>query len=226
MSRQSVKETLLTAFAAVAKAAAHPHRFALLEHLAQGERTVERLADRTGLSVANASQHLQSMRRAGLLAARRDGKFTLYRHADGSVLDLMHAISQVAERNVSEVDGVVRGYFHERDSMEPVSRAELRKRFKEGLVTVLDVRPADEFAGGHIPGAINIPVGELKRRLSELPRKQEVVAYCRGAYCVMAFEAVALLRQAGFKSRRLEDGLPEWRAAGLPVASVEHGDHA
>lgn len=226
MSRQSVKETLLTAFAAVAKAAAHPHRFALLEHLAQGERTVEGLADRTGLSIANASQHLQSMRRAGLLAARRDGKFTLYRHADDSVLDLMHAVSRVAERNVSEVDGVVRGYFHERDAMEPVSRAELRKRHKEGLITVLDVRPADEFANGHIPGAINIPVGELKKRLAELPRKQEVVAYCRGAFCVMAFEAVALLRTSGFKSRRLEDGMPEWRAAGLPVASAEHGDHA
>jgi ArsR family transcriptional regulator len=226
MSRPSVKETLLTAFAAVAKAAAHPHRFAILEHVAQGERTVEGLADRTGLSIANASQHLQSMRRAGLLAARRDGKFTLYRLADDSVLDLMHAISRVAERNVSEVEGIVRGYFHERDSMEPVSRTELRKRFKEGLVTVLDVRPADEFANGHIPGAINIPVGELKKRLSELPRKQEVVAYCRGAFCVMAFEAVALLRTSGFKSSRLEDGLPEWRAAGLPVASVERGGKA
>ena len=211
---------MLTAFAAVAKAAAHPRRFALLEHLAQGERTVEGLAERADLSIANASQHLQSMRRAGLLAARRDGKFTLYRLADDSVLDLMHAINRVAVRNVAEVDGVVRSYFHERDSMEPVSRTELRKRFKEGLVAVLDVRPADEFAVGHIPGAINIPVGELKRRLSELPRKQEVIAYCRGAYCVMAFEAVALLRTAGFKSRRLEDGLPEWRAAGLPVASI------
>ena len=217
MSRQSVKETLLAAFAAVAKAAAHPHRFAILEHLAQGERTVEGLAERTGLSVANASQHLQSMRRAGLLAARREGKFTLYRLSDDSVLDLMHAVSRVAERNAAEVAGVVRGYFHERDSMEPVTRAELRKRFKEGLATVLDVRPADEFASSHIPGAINIPVGELKRRLSELPRGREVVAYCRGAFCVMAFEAVALLRASGFKSRRLQDGLPEWRAAGLPV---------
>jgi len=223
MSRPNVKETLLTAFAAVAKAAAHPHRFAILEHVAQGERTVEGLAERTGLSIANASQHLQSMRRAGLLAARRDGKFTLYRLADDSVLDLMHAINRVAERNVAEVEGVVRGYFRERDSMEPVSRAELRKRFKEGLVTVLDVRPADEFANGHIPGAINIPVGELKKRLAELPRRQEIVAYCRGAFCVMAFEAVALLRTSGFKSRRLQDGLPEWRAAGLPVASAGHG---
>lgn len=224
MSRQSVKETLLAGFAAVAKAAAHPHRFSILEHLAQGERTVEGLADRTGLSVANASQHLQSMRRAGLLAARRDGKFTLYRLAGDCVLDLMHAIGRVAERNVAEVSVVVSGYFNERDAMEPVSRTELRKRIKDGLVTILDVRPEDEFAAGHIPGALNIPVSELKKRLTELPRNQEVVAYCRGAFCVMAFEAVALLRTSGFKSRRLEHGMPEWRAAGLPVASAERGN--
>jgi rhodanese-related sulfurtransferase/DNA-binding transcriptional ArsR family regulator len=225
MSRQGVKETLLTAFAAVAKAAAHPHRFSILENLAQGERTVEGLADRTGLSIANASQHLQSMRRAGLLAARRDGKFTLYRLADDSVLDLMHAVACVAERNVAEVEGVVRGYFHDRDAMAPVSRAELRKRVRQGLVTVLDVRPTEEFALGHLPGAISIPVGELKRRLSELPRNREIVAYCRGAYCVMAFEAVALLRAAGFKIRRLQDGLPEWRAAGLPVETTGTSNH-
>jgi rhodanese-related sulfurtransferase/DNA-binding transcriptional ArsR family regulator len=212
-----VKETLLEQFAAVAKAIAHPHRFALLEHLAQGERTVEGLAGRTGLSVANVSQHLQTMRRSGLLTARRDRKFIFYRLADDSALDLMHAVHRVAERNAAEVEGIVRGYFRERDAMEPVTRTELRKRMKEGLATVLDVRPAEEFALGHIPGAINIPVGELKRRLAELPRKQEVVAYCRGPYCVMAFEAVATLREHGFKSRRLEEGMPEWRAAGLPV---------
>lgn len=212
-----VKEVLLEQFAGVAKAVGHPHRFALLEHLAQGERTVEGLADRCGLSVANVSQHLQTMRRAGLLVARREGKFVLYRLADDNVLNLMHAIHKVAERNTAEVEGVVRGYFNQRDEMEPISRAELRKRMKDGLVTVLDVRPADEFALGHVPGAINIPVGELKRRLAELPRRQQVVAYCRGSFCVMAFEAVALLREHGFKSRRLEDGMPEWRAAGLPV---------
>jgi ArsR family transcriptional regulator len=212
-----VKETLLEQFAGVAKAVGHPHRFGLLEHLAQGERTVEGLAERSGLSIANVSQHLQTMRRAGLLAARRDGKFVLYRLADDSVLDLMHAIHTVAERNTAEVEGIVRGYFQERDAMEPVSRTELRKRMKDGLITVLDVRPAEEFALGHIPGAINIPVNELKRRLTELAKKQEIVAYCRGPYCVMAFEAVAALRESGYKTRRLEDGMPEWRAAGLPV---------
>jgi ArsR family transcriptional regulator len=213
-----IKQTLLEQFAGVAKAVGHPHRFSLLEHLAQGERTVEGLADRCGLSVANVSQHLQTMRRASLLTTRREGKFILYRLADESVLDLMHAIHMVAERNNAEVEGVVRNYFNQRDDMEPVSRSELRKRMKDGLITVLDVRPADEFALGHVPGAVNIPVGQLKRRLAELPRKKEIVAYCRGPFCVMAFEAVALLREHGFKSRRLEDGMPEWRAANLPVA--------
>ena len=212
-----VKQTLLEQFAAVAKAIAHPHRFALLEHLAQGERTVEGLAERSGLSMANVSQHLQTMRRSGLLAGRRDGKFIFYRLADDSALDLMHAIHRVAEHNTAVVEGIVRGYFQERDAMEPVTRAELRKRIKDGLATVLDVRLPEEFALGHIPGAINTPVGDLKRRLSELPKKQEIVAYCRGAFCVMAFEAVATLREHGFKGRRLEDGMPEWRAAGLPV---------
>lgn len=218
-SSQGVKATLHKSFAEIAKAAAHPHRLALLEQLAQGERNVDALADRVGLAVANASQHLQSMRRAGLVAARREGKFTLYRLSDDSVLDLLDAIGRVAERNVAEVQQVVSGYFNARDAMEPVSRGELRKRLRSGTVTVLDVRPAEEFALGHVPGAINIPTGELKRRLSELPRGKEIVAYCRGPYCVFAFEAIAALRAAGYKARRLEDGLPQWRAAGLQTTS-------
>lgn len=216
-SSLGVKATLHESFAEVAKAAAHPHRLALLEQLAQGERNVDTLAEKVGLTVANASQHLQSMRRAGLLAARREGKFTLYRLADDSVLALLDAIGVVAERNVAEVKAVVTGYFNARDAMEPVSRRELKKRMAAGTVTVLDVRPAEEFALGHVPGAINIPPGELKRRLNELPRSKEIVAYCRGPYCVFAFEAVAALRAAGYKARRLEDGLPQWRAARLPV---------
>ncbi|MFA6985071.1 MAG: metalloregulator ArsR/SmtB family transcription factor [Arenimonas sp.] len=218
-SSRDAKVALHKSFAEIAKAAAHPHRLALLEQLAQGERNVDALADRVGLAVANTSQHLQSMRRAGLLAARREGKFTLYRLSDDSVLDLLDAIGRVAERNVAEVQQVVSGYFSARDAMEPVSRGELRKRLRSGTVTVLDVRPAEEFALGHVPGAINIPTGELKRRLSELPRGKEIVAYCRGPYCVFAFEAVAALRAAGYKARRLEDGLPQWRAAGLPTTS-------
>lgn len=218
-SSRGVKATLHQSFAEVAKAAAHPHRLALLEQIAQGERNVDALADRVGLTIANASQHLQSMRRAGLLVARREGKFTLYRLADDSVLALLDAIGAVAERNVAEVKAVVTGYFNARDEMEPVSRRELKKRIAAGTVTVLDVRPAEEFALAHVPGAINIPNAELKRRLSELPRSKEIVAYCRGPYCVFAFEAVAALRTAGYKARRLEDGLPHWRAAGFPVES-------
>jgi ArsR family transcriptional regulator len=196
---------------------AHPHRLALLEQLAQGERSVDVLADRVRVSIANASQHLQHMRRAGLVAARREGKFVFYRLADDSVLDLLASIRRVAERNLAEVDRVVRGYFNDRDSMEPVSRAELVDRMKLGLVTILDVRPADEFALGHLPGALNVQLSELERRLTKLDKSKEIVAYCRGPYCVLSYEAVALLRVRGFKVRRLEDGLPEWRAAGLPI---------
>jgi ArsR family transcriptional regulator len=219
MSSESPKQALFIQFAAVAKAVAHPHRLALLEQLAQGERSVEVLADRIQASVANASQHLQHMRRAGLVTARREGKFVFYGVTDSTVLDLLASMRRIAERNSAEVERVVRGYFHSRDSLEPVSRRELRSRLKAGLVTVLDVRPVDEFALGHLPGAINIPLGDLKKRLAELDPEQEIVAYCRGPYCVLSYEAVAMLRARGFKVRRLEDGLPEWRAAGLPVAA-------
>jgi ArsR family transcriptional regulator len=217
MSRHNPKRALFVQFAAVAKAVAHAHRLELLEQLAQGERSVERLAERVGLSVANASQHLQQMRRAGLLTARRERKYVLYGLADETVLDLMAALRRLAERNVAEVERVVRSYFQDRDSLEPVSRAELVDRMRADLVTVLDVRPADEFALGHLPGAINIPLAELERRLADLDRAREIVAYCRGPYCVLSYEAVAALRARGFTVHRLEDGFPEWRAAGLPV---------
>lgn len=219
MSSSKAKQALFVHFAGVAKALAHAHRLELLEQLAQGERSVEVLANRAGLSVANASQHLQHMRRAGLLATRRDGKFIYYRLADEAVLDLIGALRRIAERNVAEVERVVRSYFTERDSLEPVSRDELLQRSRAGAVTVLDVRPEDEFALGHLPGAVNIPLRALEARLSELDPAHEIVAYCRGPYCVLSYEAVAALRAHGFKARRLEDGLPEWRAAGLPVVA-------
>lgn len=219
MSSQGPKQALFAQFAAVAKTLGHAHRLELLEQLAQGERSVEVLAQRTGLSIANASQHLQHMRRAGLVANRRDGKFIYYRLADDAVLDLLAALRRVAERNLAEVERLVRGYFQERDDLEPVSRKELLKRSRKGAVTVLDVRPEDEFALGHLPGAVNIPLRALEARLSELDPAHEIVAYCRGPYCVLSYEAVAALRAKGFKARRLEDGLPEWRAAGLPVAT-------
>jgi ArsR family transcriptional regulator len=219
MPTQNPKLALFAEFAAVAKSLGHPHRLQLLEQMAQGERTVEVLANRTGVSIANASQHLQQMRRAGLVTSRRDGKYIYYRLTDDSVLDVLAAIRVIAERNVAEVDRVVRSYFNDRDSLEAVSRKELVQRIRKGTVTVLDVRPEDEFALGHLPGALNIQVRALKSRLSELDPKQEIIAYCRGPYCVMSYEAVAMLRAKGFKVRRLEDGLPEWRAAGLPVVT-------
>jgi rhodanese-related sulfurtransferase/predicted transcriptional regulator len=217
MSSGNPKRDLYAQFASVAKAIANEHRLELLELVAQGERSVEALAERSGLSIANASQHLQQLRRAGLVAARRQAKFVLYRLADDAVLTMLAAMQKVAERNVGEVERILRSYFHARDDLEPVSRAELTRRMKQGLVTVLDVRPEDEFALGHLPGARNVPLSQLKRRLSTLDRKTEIVAYCRGPYCVLSFEAVAQLRKLGFKARRLEDGLPEWKAAGLPV---------
>jgi rhodanese-related sulfurtransferase/DNA-binding transcriptional ArsR family regulator len=217
MSSGNPKRDLYAQFATVAKAIANEHRLELLELVAQGERSVEALAERSGLSIANASQHLQHLRRAGLVTARRQAKFVLYRLTDDAVLTMVAAMHKVAERNLGEVERILRSYFHARDDLEPVSRAELTRRMKQGLVTVLDVRPEDEFALGHLPGARNVPLSQLKRQLSKLDRKTEVVAYCRGPYCVLSFEAVAQLRKLGFKARRLEDGLPEWKAAGLPI---------
>jgi rhodanese-related sulfurtransferase/DNA-binding transcriptional ArsR family regulator len=217
MSTLSPKLALFAQFAAVAKSLGHANRLELLEQLAQGERSVEVLADRTGLSIANASQHLQQMRRAGLVTSRRDGKFVYYRLTDDAVLELLAALRRIAERNLAEVERVVRSYFDQRDSLEPVTREELLQRSRAGTVTILDVRPQDEFALGHLPGALNIPLRELKTRLGEIDPKQEVVAYCRGPYCVLSYEAVAALRARGFKARRLQDGLPEWRVAGLPI---------
>lgn len=217
MSIRNPKQALFSQFAAVAKTLGHPHRLELLEHLAQGERSVEGLAARIGLSVANTSQHLQQLRRAGLVAARRDGKFVLYHLTDDAVLALLASLRRVAERNIAEVGRIVRGYFADRDSMKPVTREELMDQIRDGLVTILDVRPPDEFSLGHLPSALNIPLNELESRLGELRPDQEIVAYCRGAYCVLSFEAVAILRTHGFNARRLEDGYPEWKAAGLPL---------
>jgi ArsR family transcriptional regulator len=217
MSRQSPKAALYDAFALVAKALAHGHRLELLEHAGQGERSVEALAAVAGLSTANASQHLLRLGRAGLLASRREGKNVYYRVADKSVVDLLAALRRVAEGNVAEAQRVIATYFRARDSLDPISRAELVRRIREKSVMLLDVRPEDEFALGHLPGAVNIPLKSLERRLAQLPRQREIVAYCRGPYCVLSFEAVALLRERGFKARRMADGFPEWHAHGLPV---------
>jgi len=214
------KQALFEEFARVAQALGHAHRIALLEQAAQGERTVDALALASGLSMANASQHLKLLRAAGLVTSRRDGKNVLYRITDEQVLDLLNATRRVAERNVAEVARIIRGYFDERDAMEPITRDELRQRLEQGLVTVLDVRPPEEYRLGHVPDALNVPLEELEARLAQFDPAHEIVAYCRSAYCVLSFEAVATLRARGFKVRRLEDGYPEWRAAGLPCATA------
>ena len=217
MSIPNPKQALFAQFALVAKTMGHPQRLELIEQLGQGPRSVDTLAEKLGLPIANVSQHLQHLKRAGVVANERSGKFIVYRLADYAVLTLMSSLQSVAENSLAEVDKIVRGYFDERDSMEPVSRQELKERLRDGLVTVIDVRPPDEFALGHVPGALNIPLSRLDKWMADLDPEEEVVAYCRGAYCVLSFEAVASLRQKGFKARRLEDGLPEWRAAGLAI---------
>ena len=221
MSSIGPKQAIFASLAEVAQALGHAHRLELLEHLAQGERSVEGLAARAGLNFANASRHLQILRRARLVEAQRHGKHVLYRLAgDAQVVELMKALGRVGERNVAEVNRVMTDYFHARDALEAVSREDLVSRLHDGLVTVLDVRPQDEFALGHLPGALNIPLAELDRRLAELPANREVIAYCRGPYCVLSFEAVAALRMRGYVVHRLEDGYPEWKAAGLPVEAA------
>lgn len=221
MSSAGPKQTIYESLAEVAQALGHAHRLELLEHLAQGERSVEQLSIRASLTFANTSRHLQILRRARLVETERRGKHVLYRLAgDAEVLALMQALGRLGERNVAEIGRVMTDYFHARDALEPVSREDLVSRLKDDLVTVLDVRPGDEFAAGHLPGALNIQLAELEQRLGELPADREIIAYCRGPYCVLSFEAAALLRARGYSVRRLEDGYPEWKAAGLPVEAV------
>ena len=214
------KRRLFVQFAAVSRALGHEHRLELLEALAQSERSVEALASRAGQSIANTSQHLQQLRRAGLVDTRREGKHVIYRLKNDAVLALIAALQQVAERNLAEVQQIVAAYFTSRDSLDAISRQDLLHRLAEGDVVVLDVRPEDEFAAGHVPGAINVPVAALSQEMASLPRDKEIVAYCRGPYCVLSFDAIEALRARGFRARRLEDGFPEWRAAGLGIEAT------
>lgn len=213
----SPKLALLEEYALVARALSATARLMLLEQLAQGERGVEALADKTGLTVANCSQHLQQLRRAGLVTSRRDGKAVIYRLTDAKTLALMDLLRIVAERNLAQVERILRGLSGGEDAPEPVSRADLAARLAEGSVIVLDVRPADEYAAGHIPGALNATLAQLEQILPVLAPDAEIVAYCRGPYCVYAHQAVATLRRHGLNARRLEGGLPEWREDGRPV---------
>jgi rhodanese-related sulfurtransferase/predicted transcriptional regulator len=209
-----MKSALYQQLARVAQALASDARLHLLEFVAQGERSVDELARMTGLSVANCSKHLQALRQAGLVLARKEGLRVYYLLAGDDVAGLLAALRAVAEHRVAEVERLLRLWLAHRDELEPVRREELLERAKKGLVVVLDVRPPEEFAAGHLPGAVNIPIHELEKRLGELPKRKEVVAYCRGPYCLMSYDAVQLLRKKGRKARRLEEGLPEWRLAG------------
>jgi len=216
---QGPKQALFEHLAIVARALGHGARLELLDFLAQGERSVEELAKVSGLSVANTSKHLQQLKAAGLVQAQRDGKYIRYMLGDERVLDAVAALRAIAQAHLGAVEDLVASYLKGRDALEPVPAADLLERVRDGLVTVLDVRPPEEFAQGHLAGALNVPLDRLQERLRDLPPDREVVAYCRGPWCVLSFEAVARLREAGFAARRLQDGLPEWRRAGLPVVS-------
>ena len=218
MAHRELKDPLYAQFARIGHALGSPVRIELLDLLAQGEKTVEALADHSASSVKNVSAHLRVLRQARLVETRRDGTYIYYRLADGDVGRFVRDLQRLGQQRLAEVDQVARQYIDDRDELDPVTQAELRKLVRDGDVTVLDVRPADEYEAGHIPGALSIPVSELKRRLRELPKRREIIAYCRGPYCVFSLEAVTLLRQHGFRARRTDDGLPAWRDAGLPIA--------
>jgi rhodanese-related sulfurtransferase len=221
MGDRAAKTALFDAFARAAKAMASGRRIELLDVLSNGERTVEALAGEVGLSVANTSQHLQILRQAGLVSSRREGTSVHYRLAAPEVFELWRTLRTLAASRLAEVERLAAAYLGSRDDLQPVTREELTRRLQDGDdLVVLDVRPAAEYAAGHLPGAVSIPVGELRRRLAELPGDREIVAYCRGPYCAFAHEAVGLLREEGFAARRLEDGLPEWQAAGLAITGT------
>ena len=218
MEAREAKDRLYEVFARTAQSAASPKRIELLELLAQGERSVESLATATGMGVTNTSAHLQVLGRSRLVETRKAGTMVFYRLSGDDVAGFLVVLRNLARLRLPEVEQVVRDYFAARDALEPVSREELVTRSERGEVVILDVRPAQEFAAGHIPGALSVPLDELETALVHLPRGHEIVAYCRGPYCVLAPQAVERLRARGYRVRRLADGFPEWRLAGLPVA--------
>lgn len=217
MKGREFKDAVFAQFARVAAAFASPRRIEIIDVLAQGERSVEALASETGLSIANTSRHLQVLKTSSLVAARREGLKVIYRLADPNVLAGYRMLRRVAEQRLAELDRLAHGYFGGADGMEPVGRTELLKRARSGKVVVVDVRPREEFDAGHIAGALSIPLSALEKRLTEIPTTREIVAYCRGPYCVLAAEAVRLLRRRGYRAFRLQEGYPEWRDEGLPV---------
>ena len=219
MDRAEGTQRLLEHFAHIGRAVSSAPRIHLLELLAQGERSVEMLAAEAHLPTANTSHHLQVLRGARLVDARKQGTRVVYRLAGSEVFDLVQTLRRVAQARVAEVDDLIRTFFATPEVLEPVSRQELVRRARAGSALILDVRPAEEFESGHIRGAVSVPLQELKRRLARLPKRKEIVAYCRGPYCLLSVRAVELLRARGFRARRLADGFPEWRGAGLPIES-------
>jgi rhodanese-related sulfurtransferase/DNA-binding HxlR family transcriptional regulator len=213
----AAKRKLFDGFGAVAKALASGRRMEILDVLSQGPRSVEELATEIHQSVANTSHHLRTMARAGLLESDREGTRIVYRVASAKITELWRALRDVASEQVAEIDRLARGYLGEHDGLEPVSQDELLRRLRRRDVVVLDVRPAPEYAAGHIAGARSMPITELSRRLKDVPKKSQVIAYCRGPYCVFADDAVRTLRRRGYRAARLKDGFPEWRDAGLPI---------
>lgn len=217
MSSGNFKQELFNQFARVAKALSNGNRLEILEFLAQGERSVDALAQVSGLTVANTSQHLQHLRQSGLVSSRKQGQKVFYQLSGDEVVQLLGCLRGVAEKHLAEVDRLINSYLTIKDELEPLPARELLDRVRDGLVTVLDVRPAEEYASGHLPGAINIPLSDLEQHLHELDNGLDIVAYCRGPHCVLAFDAVEKLRQRGLPAKRLDGGFPEWKLAGLPV---------
>lgn len=218
MRPAEARSALHEQFARIGKAVASPRRIELLELLCQGERSVEALAQATGLALTNVSQHLQVLKAARLVETRRAGTRIYYRAADDQVCRFTTELAAVARARLIEVEHIAREYIEGRDTLEPITRGELLERLRRRDVVVVDVRPAEEYQAGHIRGAVCLPLNDLRQRVRELPKSKLIVAYCRGPYCVLAPQALTLLRARGFRARRLEDGLPEWRAAGLPIA--------
>jgi rhodanese-related sulfurtransferase len=216
-SRPPLKRAVYEQVARIARATAHPGRLELLELLAQGDRTVEALAGQTGHSVATTSHHLQILRRARLVDAEKKGLYVTYRLADPLVGEFLLDLRHIAESRLAEIHHITRQYLEERGELEAVDNDELIRRVRDGAVTLIDVRPREEYVAGHLPGALSMPVGDVKTRARELPKRRAIVAYCRGPYCVMAIDAVATLRRLGFEAHRLELGVPEWRARGWRV---------
>ena len=221
MAHRDFKDPLYAQFARIGHAVASPKRIELLDLLSQGEKTVEQLAEQSATPVKNTSAHLRVLRQSRLVETRREGTYVYYRLADEDVFRFLRDLQALGHSRLAEVEQVASLYLDGRDELEPITLDELRRRLREGDVTVVDVRPEEEYRAGHIPGALSIPVAQMKRRLAEIPKRREIVAYCRGPYCVYSLEAVEILRKHGYRARRADEGLPDWRASGFPIAAGE-----